>query len=86
MGQKAFFAKEDLPEEIKRSSSHKTVQIPCSQSRWCVLGKEHGKGGCSNRSKSLPALLQYGFYSTVGGEPVQIFIQRKYVEMINLEE
>lgn len=43
----------------------------------CVLGNERGKGGWSNRSESLPALLQLGLYSMVGGEPVQIFIQRK---------
>ena len=42
-----------------------------------MLGNKHGKGGWSNRSESLPALLQLGLYSMVGGEPVQIFIQRK---------
>ena len=43
----------------------------------CVLGNKCGKGGWGNRSESLPALLQLGLYSMVGGEPVQIFIQRK---------
>lgn len=42
-----------------------------------MLGKEHGKGGWSNRHKSLPALLPFGFYCTIGGEPVQIFNQER---------
>lgn len=77
-GDGPFWQEKNLPVETWRSEyTGDCVDSSVSRGqRLRVRQQTCGKGGWSNRS-SLPALLQLGLYSMVGGEPVQIFIQRK---------